>query len=286
MFQLIKKLFKPKSEFHRFSQLPQEIQNLICAYALCVDTPRAYFVDVEATEHQRRLRIAHSIPESLGSFPLLPASISNSDYDLMRVFRASYQEITRCWSLYRPQVPAGMILDSSHDNSTRVNGKRSLYIGDLIIVERWCQGINLVSGFQGVVNFWPNAPYDGLEGIRRVAIPVDDDLDYYTDSRYLNSLKAVFPGIRTRYFYTQPDQLVPLGLRHQGLPVDFLAAKLLPGEEPTETFMARGRMFYEICPEEIKRAADRILVAPWERGERRRRRRRNGIPRIKFVTWQ
>ncbi|KAF5662642.1 FAD synthetase [Fusarium denticulatum] len=110
---------EPKGAFHKFSQLPQEIQNMIWAYALCVNDPRAYLVDVEATRHQRRLRIVHSIPKSLGGFPLPPASIANSEYDLMQVCRASYQEITRWFSL-RTQVPVRMTLNNSRGNATEV----------------------------------------------------------------------------------------------------------------------------------------------------------------------
>ncbi|KAF5544855.1 hypothetical protein FNAPI_9294 [Fusarium napiforme] len=153
MFQLVKKLFKcqnhnsdnePKGAFHRFCQLPQEIQNLIWSYALCVDAPRAYFVDVrKLSDNPRILEMAHSIPASLGRFPPPPASNRKGDYNLMRVCRASYQEICRCWTFYRPQVPARMILDNSHDNAPRAKKLSSIDIdaaSDLVIVERWCHG--------------------------------------------------------------------------------------------------------------------------------------------------
>ncbi|KAI1040619.1 hypothetical protein LB505_006472 [Fusarium chuoi] len=303
MFQLIKKLLtrqssnsdnEPTGAFHRFGQLPQEIQNLIWAYALCVGAPRAYFVDVkDFSGWPGELRIAHSIPASLGSFPLPPASNPGSDHDLMRVCRASYQEITRCWTLYRPKVPARMLLDNSHDNAMRVKEISSLNIdaaSDLIIVERWCHGKTRVSEFQGVRDFWPTRgnTYDGLVDIRRVAIPVDKHLNYDTDCRFLKNLKAVFPGLQTLYFYMQPAQLVPLELRHNRMPVDSLAAQPWPGKEPPESFRARGRIFYEISPREMKRAGISTdwYVEPWLRSRLRWRMSPNGIACIKFITWK
>ncbi|KAI1052903.1 hypothetical protein LB506_009904 [Fusarium annulatum] len=302
MFQLVKKLFtrqiynsvnysdnEPKGAFHRFSQLPQEIQNLIWAYALCVDAPRAYFVDVrKLADNPRILEIAHSVPESLGNFPRPPASNPKGDYDLMRVCRASYQEITRCWTFYRPQVPIRMILDNSHDNSTRVKEVSGLDIdaaSDLFIVERWCHGSDRVSGFHGAENYWPHwryMTYDGLGGIRRVAIPVDENLDYADDSRYLACVKAVFPDIQTLYFYMQPAQLVPLKKRHKGIP-NFLTAQPWPGDE---IFRTRGRIFYDIDPWEMRRAGIDTddYVEPWQR--KRWRWKRKGIACIKFIIWQ
>ncbi|KAF5633592.1 hypothetical protein F52700_6046 [Fusarium sp. NRRL 52700] len=254
MFQFVKKLFKsePKGAFYRFSQLPQEIQNLIWTYALCVDAPRVYFVDVKNfTMWPREVRIAHSMPASLGSFPPRPSSNPNSDYDLMRVCRASYQEINRCWNLYRPQVPVRMRLDNSHDNATRVKEEISLEIDaviDLIFVERWCHGNARVSGFRGVSSLAPPVPFHGLEAIRRVAVPFDETFGYHKDSTLLSILEVVFPELHTLYFYVEPARLVPRELHHQGMPVDFLAAKPWPDKGSRESFRARGRIFYEICP--------------------------------------
>ncbi|KAF5987696.1 hypothetical protein FBULB1_1784 [Fusarium bulbicola] len=296
MFQLVKKLFKnepqPKGAFHRFGELPQEIQNLIWAYALCVDAPRAYFVDVkDFPMWPRELRIAHSIAASVGTSPPPPSPNPKGDYDLMRVCRASYQEITRCWTLYRPQVPVRMRLDNSHDNATRVKEESGLHIdaaSDLVIVERWCHGDTRVSGFLGVLSFAPPVPYQGLEAIRRVAVPFDNDLSYYQASPLLNTLEAVFPGIHTLYFYVDPAQLDPLELRPHGIPVDFLVAKPRPGKGPPERFRARGRIFYEICPEEMKRVGINtdLLVNPWSIERSRWRQRPKNIACIKFITWQ
>ncbi|KAF5236456.1 hypothetical protein FANTH_11258 [Fusarium anthophilum] len=295
MFQLVKKLFKnepqPKVAFHRFGELPQEIQNLIWAYALCVDAPRAYFVDVrKLADNPRMLEMAHSIPASLGSFPP-PPSKPGGDYDLMRVCRASYQEITRCWTTYRPQVPARMILDSSHDKPRRMKEFSGLDIeaaSDLVFVEGWCHGDTRVSGFLGVLSFAPPVPYQGLEAIRRVAVPFDNDLDYYRASPILNTLEAVFPGIHTLYFYVDSAQLDPLELRPHGIPVDFLVAKPRPGKGPPERFRARGRIFYEMCPEEMKRVGINtdLLVNPWSIERSRWRQRPKRIACIKFITWQ
>ncbi|KAF5572109.1 hypothetical protein FPANT_13337 [Fusarium pseudoanthophilum] len=306
MFQLVKKLFKrqspnsgndsdnePKGAFHRFGQLPQEIQNLIWAYAICVDAPRAYFVDVKDFPNwPQELRITHSTPASLGSFPLPPASNPKSDYNLMRVCRASYHEITRCWTLYQPQVPARMRLENVHDNATRVKEESYLHIdgaSDLVIVERWCHNDTWISRFQdGVEIFGPPFPFSGLEAIRRVALPIDMRLSYYSDSCYLKYLKAVFPGLHTLYFYMKPAELVSLAWRHRGMPVDLLAAKPVPDEEPPESFRARGRIFYELCPEAMKRAGIETdyHVSPWLRSRRRWRGRPNGIACIKFITWK
>ncbi|KAF5609463.1 uncharacterized protein FSUBG_3937 [Fusarium subglutinans] len=296
MFQLVKKLFKnepqPKGAFHRFGELPQEIQNLIWAYALCVDAPRAYFVDVKGFPMwPRELRIAHSIPTNLGNFPHPPSSNPGGDYDLMRVCRASYQEITRCWTLYRPQVPVRMRLDNSHDNATRVKEESGLHIDAasyLVIVERWCHGNTRVSGFRAVLSFAPPVPYRGLEAIRRVAVPFDSEFDYYQDSALLSTLEAVFPGIHTLYFYVKPAHFDPLERRHQGIPVDFLIAKPWPGKGPPERFRARGRIFYELCPEEMKRVGINThrLVIPWSVERWRWRQRPKGIACIKFITWQ
>ncbi|KAF4493795.1 hypothetical protein FAGAP_10092 [Fusarium agapanthi] len=186
----------------------------------------------------------------------------------MRVCRASYQEITRCWTLYRPQVPARMRLDNSHDNATRVKEESSLHIDAasvLVIVERWCHGNTRVSGFRGVSSFAPPVPYQGLEAIRRVAVPFNNEFGYYKDSALLNTLEAVFPGIHMLYFYVEPAQLVPLELRHQGMPVGFLVAKPWPGKGPLERFRARGRIFYDLCPEEMQRVGINTnrLVIPY-----------------------
>ncbi|SCN86948.1 uncharacterized protein FFNC_02036 [Fusarium fujikuroi] len=249
MFQLVKKFFTrqssksgnysdngPKGSFHRFGQLPQEIQNLIWAYALCVDAPRACFVDVrKLANNPRILEIAHSVPESLGNFPRPPAS----------------------------------------------NPKAS----DLVIVERWCHGSDRVSGFHGAENYWPHwryMTYDGLRGIRRVAIPVDENLDYADDSRYLACVKAVFPDTQTLYFYMQPAQLVPLKKRHEGIP-NFLTAQPWPGDE---IFRTRSRIFYEIDPWEMRRAGIDTDDYVEPRQRERWRWKRKGIACIKFITWQ
>ncbi|KAF5542248.1 hypothetical protein FMEXI_7583 [Fusarium mexicanum] len=296
MFQLVKKLLKnePKGAFHRFGELPQEIQNLIWAYALCVDTPRAYFVDVrKLADNPRILEMAHSIPASLGSFPL-PPSNSGGDYDLMRVCRASYQEITRCWTSYRPQVPARMILDNSHDKPRRMKEVSGLDVdaaSDLVFVEGWCHDSGRLSGIQGADNYWPEwkyMTYDGLRGIRRVAIPVDRKLDYADHSRYLACLKAVFPDIKTLYFFMQPAQLIPHMWRHEGngFSIDFLTTDPWEDEEPPESFKARGRIFYEVDFWDMKDAGIDLedYVEPWLR--KRWRWKRNGIPCIKFITWK
>ncbi|RBR14941.1 hypothetical protein FVER53590_29316 [Fusarium verticillioides] len=302
MFQLVKKLFKrqspntsidsdnePKGAFHRFGQLPQEIQNLIWAYALCVDAPRAYFVDVrKLSDNPRILEMAHSIPASLGSFPPPPASNPKGDYDLMRVCRASYQEITRCWNFYRPQVPARMILDNSHDNALRVKKLSSIDIdasSDLVIVERWCHGSDRVSGIQGAGNYWPHwrsMMYDGLRGIQRVAIPVGENLSFTNHSRYLACVKAAFPDIETIYFCVQPAQLVRYKWSHIEMPAS-LVTQPWPGNE---VFRARGRIFYEISAWDMKDAGigPEDLVELWLR--KRWRWQRDGIPCVKFMTWQ
>ncbi|EGU79956.1 hypothetical protein FOXB_09486 [Fusarium oxysporum f. sp. conglutinans Fo5176] len=147
MFQFIKKLFKrpnaDRGEFHKFSQLPQEIQNMIWAYALCVDAPRAYFVDVKDWFRQPwQVKAVHTLPTSLGDFPLPPASNPNSDYGLMRVCRASCEEVTRSWSLWQPRVPARIVLANSHDGGRRAKAFSSLYIdatSDLVLIDRWWQ---------------------------------------------------------------------------------------------------------------------------------------------------
>ncbi|KAF5637275.1 uncharacterized protein FTJAE_5690 [Fusarium tjaetaba] len=302
MFQLVKKLFKrqspntgndsdnePKAAFHRFGQLPQEIQNLIWAYAICVDAPRAYFVDVrKLPDNPRTLEMVHSIPANLGWFPPPPASNPKGDYDLMRVCRASYQEITRCWNFYRPQVPARMILDNSHDNALRKKKLSSINIdaaSDLVIVERWCHSSDRVSGIQGARNYlplWMSLMFDGLRGIQSVAIPVDKNLNFNDHSPYLAYVKAAFPDIKTLYFCVRPAQLVRYKWSHVEMPA-FLRTQPRPGKE---VFRARGRIFYEISAQDMKDAGiyPEDLVELWLTKEWRWQ--RNGMPRIKFMTWQ
>ncbi|KAF4947930.1 hypothetical protein FGADI_10090 [Fusarium gaditjirri] len=261
MLQIIQKLFKrqsrksdsePQGAFHRFTQLPQEIQNLIWSYALCADAPRAYFVDVKSFfGRPREVKLIHSIPKSLGDFPLPPDSNPESDYDLMRVCRSSYQEISRCWTLYRPRVPTKMILDNSHDNATRVKELSSLFIdaaSDLIIIEGWYRAATerdaWLAGIPRFVPLWAEGPFRGLEAIKRLAIPVE--IMSGIDSWYMEGLEDVFPGLQTVYLYIQPIDIVPLKSRRRRIPVDFCAA------EPPQRFRARGRIFYVICPEKMR----------------------------------
>jgi hypothetical protein len=284
MFHFIKKLFKRQNvkqgKFHKFGQLPQEIQNMIWAYALCVDAPRAYFVDVKKWFFQPwQVRAVHTLPTSLGNFPLPPASNPNSDYGLMRVCRASYQEVTRCWSRYQPRVPALIVLDNSHDSGRRAKALSSLYIdaaSDLVIIDRWWDAGRPINAFQGVAEFRlpRNNRYEGLEAIRMVAIPVDSDLDKSYKPQYLVHLKALFPAVRTLYLYMQPRLLVPLDSRQQTMPIDFLAFEPREGGDPPARFRARGRIFYEICPVKMRSAG--LLVPSFE----------NDVVSIKFMTWQ
>ncbi|KAF5974404.1 FAD synthetase [Fusarium coicis] len=203
------------------------------------------------------------------NFPPPPASNPKGDYDLMRVCRAAYQEITRCWNFYRPQVPARMILDNSHDNALRVKKLSSIDIdasSDLVIVERWCHGSDRVSGIQGAGNYWPRGTsmmYDGLRGIQRVVIPVGKNLSFTDHSRYLACVKAAFPDIETTYFCVQPAQLVRYKWSHIEMPA-FLVTQPWPGNE---VFRARGRIFYENSPTrdrmEAARQSSSTLFTPF-----------------------
>ncbi|SCV28794.1 uncharacterized protein FFB14_02012 [Fusarium fujikuroi] len=239
MFQLVKKFFtrqssksgnysdnEPKGSFHRFGQLPQEIQNLIWAYALYVDAPRACFVDVrKLANNPRILEIAHSVPEILGNFPRPPASNPKGDYDLMRVCRALYQEITRCWTFYRPQVPVRMILDNSHDNSTRAkerHPKGGYYADDsrylacvkavfpdiqtLYFYMQPAQLVPLKKRHKGIPNFLTAQPWPGDEifrtrgrifyeidpwEMRRAGIDTDDYVEPWQRKRWRWKRKGI-----------------------------------------------------------------------------------------------
>ncbi|EXK38805.1 hypothetical protein FOXG_04994 [Fusarium oxysporum f. sp. lycopersici 4287] len=284
MFQFIKKLFKQRNadrgEFHKFSQLPQEIQNMIWAYALCVDAPRAYFVDVKDWFRQPwQVKAVHTLPTSLGDFPLPPASNPNSDYGLMRVCRASCEEVTRSWSLWQPRVPARIVLANSHDGGRRAKAFSSLYIdatSDLVLIDRWWQERRSVSSFHGVTEFMlpGNNRYQGLETIRTVAVPVDSNLERSYKPQYLIHLKALFPALRTLYLYLQPRLLVPADSRQQEMPINFLAPEYRKDQVPSARFRARGRIFYEICPVKMRSAG--LLVPSFE----------DDVITIKFMTWQ
>ncbi|KAM0084623.1 hypothetical protein ACKRZS_003116 [Fusarium odoratissimum] len=250
MFQLIKKLFKRRNadrgEFHKFSQLPQEIQNMIWAYALCVDAPRAYFVDVKDWFRQPwQVKAVHTLPTSLGDFPLPPASNPNSDYGLMR---------------------EGKAFSSLYIDAT----------SDLVLIDRWWQERRSVSSFHGVTEFMlpGNNRYQGLETIRTVAVPVDSNLERSYKPQYLIHLKALFPALRTLYLYLQPRLLVPADSRQQEMPMNFLAPESRKDQVPPARFRARGRIFYEICPVKMRSAG--LLVPSFE----------DDVITIKFMTWQ
>ncbi|KAF5578337.1 hypothetical protein FPCIR_11587 [Fusarium pseudocircinatum] len=275
---------KPKGAFYRFSQLPQEIQNMVWAYALCVDAPRAYFVDVKDWFGQPcQVKALHTIPRSLGDFPPPPASNLNSDYGLMRVCRASYEEVARSWNLWRPRVPARMVLSNTHDGGMRSKKFSSLYIdasSDLVLVDKWFAQWRInrpfVSSLAEVTCFISpgNDRYQGLENIKTVAVTVDSDLERSYEPRYMVHLEALFPELRTLYLYLQPKFLVPADSRQQEMPVDFLAPEPRKDQAPPARFLACGRIIYEICPKEMRLAGLHVPIF------------KDDAVDIKFMTWQ
>ncbi|KAF4343705.1 hypothetical protein FBEOM_2292 [Fusarium beomiforme] len=273
---------KPKT-FPRFKELPGEIQNLIWGFAVGTGDPRAYFVAVRR-DTWCRLSLKQVRPSNLGHYPLPP----NGDYDLKLVCRSAYEGITHNWAAYKPEVPVRMELNEFLELGNRVITDNSLEIDaacDLLIIEQWRFFDFYPNGFRGIVHFpiprWNEPGYNGLEGFQYVAFPVDANPTVNYRPEYLPHVKAIFPNVRTVYLYIEPAMLFPLH-GHRTVPMKFFAVDSVEGEEPPLAFKARGRIFYEVCPEKLRSA--NVPAAHHVRGSQMQRYANDTVP-IKFMSW-
>ncbi|KAF4421724.1 hypothetical protein F53441_14344 [Fusarium austroafricanum] len=287
---MCRKLFCKRTSYLKtlpqFSRLPEEIQRLIWAYALCVDAPRAYFVSVHCGQ-DFNLSIKHFLTADLGRYPDPPASNPCADFSLARVCHMSRGEVAHEWNAFQPEAPVSMSFTSGDGVPSRVgpynlrgekdgpgiviDGAHDLIIADrLFMCDHYWVKIREALSFQlrHEVSQSLNPAerdYHGLEAITKVAI------------------LALFPGMRTLYLYIQPALLVPVSKRQLAMPRDRLAAEQDDGEEVPVTFKARGRIFYELCPRKMRAAKGlpTSLVQPGDMSKYE-----DETVHIKFLTWQ